>query len=183
MKSAFLLLASMFFVSAQPFARDSSDRALVVVPSVDLERYAGTWYEIARLPNPFQKNCTGNVTATYTLLDNGEIEVVNRCNSTDGSVREATGRARKASEDGPDAKLEVRFAPAFLSVLPFVWGNYWIIDLAADYSYAVIGEPDREYFWVLARTPEIPDSTMQGILPRAKDQGYDLSSLVRTNGN
>lgn len=173
----------VLFVSAFSSASESSERALTVVPSVDLGRYVGTWYEVARLPNPFQKDCAGTVTATYTLLDNGEIEVVNRCISADGSIREATGRARKSDADGPDAKLEVRFAPAFLSFLPFVWGSYWIIDLAPDYSYAVVGEPDREYLWILSRHTELPDSTMQGILSRTRDQGYDLNSLIRTKGS
>lgn len=153
---------------------------LRVVPAVDLSRYAGKWYEIARLPNRFQADCTGDITATYSLLDDGEIKVVNQCRKNNGEVSVAEGRARRASGDEPNTKLKVRFAPAFLSFLPFVWGNYWIIDLAPDYSYAVVGEPNREYLWVLARTPALADSTLQGILGRVKQQGYDLTALVYT---
>ena len=152
---------------------------LKVVPSVDLQRYTGTWYEIARLPNWFQKGCAGEVTATYTLDEDG-IEVVNRCRKENGEMTEARGRARRASEDEPNSKLQVRFAPAFLSWLPFVWGDYWIIDLAQDYSYAVIGEPQRKYLWILSRTKTIDDGTMEGILTRIKQQGYDVGKLVLT---
>ncbi len=161
-------------------AQNGPDEELRVVPSVDLSRYAGTWYEIARLPNSFQDQCAGEVTATYTLLDNGEIRVVNRCRKASGEVAVAEGRARLASDEGPNSRLKVRFAPDFLSFLPFVWGDYWIIDLAPDYGYAVIGEPDRKYFWVLARNPRLKETTLNEILDRARSQGYQLDSLIRT---
>jgi apolipoprotein D and lipocalin family protein len=157
-----------------------SEKPLQVVPTVDLARYSGTWYEIARLPNKFQKECIGNVTATYTLLDNGEIKVVNRCRKSNGEITEAEGRARRASDDEPNSKLKVRFAPAFLSFLSFVWGDYWILELAVDYSYAVVGEPDRKYLWVLARSPKMDDATLAGILDRVRQQGYDVRALIRT---
>lgn len=162
-------------------SKKCSAQELTVVNSVDLQQYVGTWYEIARLPNRFQEECIGNVTATYELLGNGEIKVVNRCQKKDGEISAAEGRARRAGAELPNSKLKVRFAPAFLSFLPFVWGNYWIIDLAPDYSYAVIGEPDREYLWVLARTPRLHKGNLQEILGRAKQQGYDLSELIYTN--
>lgn len=153
---------------------------LEVVPSIDLHRYVGTWYEVARLPNKFQNDCAGNVTATYELLESGEIKVINRCQKLDGDSSKAEGLARLASEEGPNSKLKVRFAPAFLSFLPFVWGNYWIIDLSPDYSYAVIGEPDRKYLWVLSRTPRLEENLFQEILGHVRKQGYDLEMLMRT---
>lgn len=160
--------------------KDTSGNRLRVVPTVDLSRYVGTWYEIARLPNRFQNDCAGNVTATYSLLDDGEMKVVNRCVKEDGDTTVAEGRARRASDDEPTSKLKVRFAPAVLSFLPFVWGDYWIIDLAPDYSYAVVGEPKREYLWVLSRTPSMEEKAFQEILQRVVQQGYDLSKLIRT---
>jgi apolipoprotein D and lipocalin family protein len=162
------------------FNHKSSAQELSVVDSVDILKYAGTWYEIARLPNRFQRDCVRNVTATYEVLDNGEIKVVNRCQKADGDSSTAEGIAHRASRDEPSSKLKVRFAPAFLSFLPMVWGNYWIIDLAPDYSYAVIGEPNREYLWVLARTPKLEENTLQEILGRIKKQGYDLTGLILT---
>lgn len=154
---------------------------LQVVPSIDYSRYAGTWYEIARFPNRFQQTCTGDVTATYTLLDNGDVEVVNRCRKDDGEWTEANGIARRLSEEEPNSKLQVRFAPAWLSFLPFVWGDYWVIDLAEDYSFALVGDPDREYLWVLARTPSLNDSSYARLLETARGQGFDTSRLVPTS--
>jgi apolipoprotein D and lipocalin family protein len=167
----------MFF-AVSGTAQDKS--SLEVVPTVDLNRYAGTWYEIVRLPNRFQKQCIGDVTATYTLLEDGDIKVVNRCRKENGEMEEAEGRAKRANDDGPNTKLKVRFAPAILSFLPFVWGDYWIIDLAPDYSYAVVGEPDRKYLWVLSRTLTMDETTLQNVLDRTRKQGYDLVELVRT---
>ncbi|MGB2868947.1 MAG: lipocalin family protein [Bacteroidota bacterium] len=155
-------------------------RPLEVVPSIEVDKYMGTWYEIARLPNSFQSSCKGEITATYTLLEDGKIKVVNKCKKEDGSYSEAEGKAKRADEDLPNSKLKVRFAPAYLSWLPFVWGNYWIIDLAKDYTYAVIGEPDRKYLWILARKPAIDETLYKEIIERIQRQGYDLSTLMKT---
>ena len=95
-------------------------------------------------------------------------------------MTEAEGKARRLSDDAPTSKLEVRFAPGWLSWLPFVWANYWVIDLADDYSYAVIGEPGRKYLWILSRTPKMDDAVYEKILGRIKEQGYDTSALVKT---
>ena len=180
MKTVLFLLVS-FLVLPNLFAQGISANGLLPVTSVDLSRYVGTWYEIARLPNRFQKKCSANVTATYTLLDDGDIKVVNRCKQDDGEITIAEGLARVAVEDGSHSKLKVRFAPAFLSFLPFVWGDYWIIDLATDYSYSLVGEPDRKYLWVLSRSPVMDEQTLDKILERAKQQGYDTAPLIRTN--
>jgi apolipoprotein D and lipocalin family protein len=176
-----LLILGFLFGSAYSLAGDNSSKPpLGVVPSIDLNRYIGTWYEIARLPNRFQKKCTGDVTATYTLLNDGTIKVVNRCRTENGEMTEAEGKARRASDDEPNSKLEVRFAPGWLSWLPFVWGNYWVIDLADDYSYAVVGEPDREYLWILSRTPRMDDAVYQRVLENIRNHGYDTEALVKT---
>ncbi len=151
---------------------------LTAVPTVNIERYAGTWYEIARYPNRFQQQCVGDVVARYRRFPTGMIEVINRCRTAPGSD-EAHGVARPI-DAGDFTRLEVRFAPAFLSFLPFVWGQYWVIELAADYSYALIGEPSREYLWVLARAPKMDEQILQKILERAAAQGYDPTHVVRT---
>jgi len=171
----FLVICTLFLAGKKVQAQD-----LTVVDFIDLQRYAGKWYEIARLPNRFQEECAGNVTATYKILPNGEIKVVNRCLKSDGDTSEAEGIARRASDDEPNTKLKVRFAPSFLSFLPMVWGDYWIIDLAPDYSYAVIGEPNREYLWVLARTQGLDKNILHEILERVKKKGYDLKDLIYT---
>lgn len=148
------------------------------VAEVNLDRYCGTWYEIARLPNKFQKECVGNTTAEYTRQPDGKIKVVNRCLTADGSTKEADGIAKKADKNGSNAKLKVRFAPSWLGWLPFVWGNYWILDLAPDYSYAVVGEPSRKYLWILSRTPKMGADVFEAILERVEAMGYDTDALV-----
>lgn len=144
---------------AQTGARDTAGGPVRPVDSVDLARYAGRWYEVARLPNSFQSKCVGATTADYELLSNGQFRVVNQCRQADGTLKCAEGRARLADRDGPTSKLKVRFAPAFLSFLPMVWGNYWTLDLTDTYSAALVGDPSREYAWILSRTPVLADTT------------------------
>ena len=109
----------------------AQERPLRVVATVDYEKYAGTWYEIARLPNRFEKKCVGDITATYTVRTDGRIDVRNRCREKDGTFSDAVGIARRVEGQAPSV-LKVRFAPAFLSWLPAVWGDYQIIELAPD---------------------------------------------------
>lgn len=149
------------------------------VSSVDINRYAGKWYEIAKYPNRFQKQCTANTTAVYNLIGDGKIEVINSCQTQEGKIDEATGRA-KIVDKNTNAKLKVRFAPSFLSFLPMVWGDYWVIDLEPNYQYAVVGTPKRDYLWILCRTPQIDENTYQGIINRIKEQGFDPNKLVKT---
>ena len=147
------------------------------VPAVDLDRYAGDWFEVARYPNRFQRECAGDVRASYARRGDGDIDVINRCTRADGSTIEARGLARIA--DGQTrAKLKVRFAPAALSFLPFVWGDYWIIGLGADYSWAVVGSPDRKYLWILARTPRLDGATYERALAAARADGFDTGKLI-----
>ena len=149
---------------------------------VDLKRYVGTWYEIARFPNRFQKDCVANVTANYAERADSQIDVVNRCDEVGGKKDEASGRARVA-DPATNAKLEVRFAPDWLAWLPFVWANYWIIDLAEDYSYVAVGEPSREYLWILARKPVMDEATYDALVNRLAAQGFDTAKLVKTKQN
>lgn len=165
-------LASSTVVRAQ-------NAPVTTVGVVDLQRYAGTWYEIARLPNEFQRECAGQVTATYTPVADGRIEVVNRCRTLEG-MREAVGIARPSGSGAGHARLEVRFAPAWLSFLPFVWGDYWIIDLADDYSTAIVGSPDRKFLWLLARTPGVTAPTFARLVAAAAGQGFATDHLQRT---
>lgn len=146
---------------------------LETVSSVDIERYAGKWYEIASYPAPFQRGCTGT-TAEYTLRPDGTVEVYNRClrDSLDGPESTIRGVARVVDRS-TNAKLAVRF------VGPFE-GPYWIIDLADDYSWAVVGEPSRSYLWVLARTSALDAATLDAIIARLPEKGYDPSRLRLT---
>lgn len=152
--------------------------AVRTVPSVDLTRYAGDWFEIARFPNRFQRSCTTDVRASYALRADGQIDVVNQCRTADGRS-EAKGLARIADEH-THARLKVRFAPAWLSWLPAVWGDYWVIGLASDYSWAVVGDPHREYLWILSRTPHLDAIAFAAARAAARDNGFDVDRLVAT---
>ncbi len=153
---------------------------LQVVPSVDFSRYSGLWYEIARLPNRFQEKCAADVTATYSLKGENQLKVVNQCRKKNGKLTKAEGVARRASDEGPNSRLKVRFAPAWLSFLSFVWGDYQIMELAPDYSYALVGEPSRKYLWILSRTPVMDEATYNKLKDVAATQGFDMSKLIKT---
>lgn len=151
------------------------------VQSVDLNRYMGKWYEIARLPMFFQRNCASDVTATYTLKSNGKVEVNNQCISKDGKPMQSIGEATKNGDSG--SKLKVTFLPKGLRALPVGKADYWVLDLDSNYQYALVGTPNQKYLWVLSRTPTMSDSTYQKLVATAQSQGYDVSKLQKTLQN
>lgn len=143
---------------------------LATVASVDLKKYMGTWHEIASYPQRFQKGCHCT-TATYTLSDKGYVIVENKCKRDSASGKESyiKGKAFVVKNSG-NAKLKVQF------FWPFK-GKYWIIDLADDYSYAVVSHPNKKYLWILCRTPKMDDAVYKGILARLKEKGFDLDKI------
>ena len=149
------------------------------VDTVDLDRYVGDWFEVARLPNRVQRDCAGDVRARYTRRPDGRIDVLNQCRTADGSLTGAQGVARVV-DPRTSARLKVRFAPAVLSFLPMVWGDYWVLGLAGDYSWAVVGSPDREYLWILSRTPAIEAKRYEAALAVARANGFAIDQLVTT---
>lgn len=171
MKKVCLLTVFFLVIYAEPFAQN-----LVTVPKVDLEKYVGTWYEIASFPQRFQKGCHCT-TATYTMTDKDYIIVENRCRKDSITGRETYIKGKAFIDpNSKNSKLKVQF------FWPFK-GKYWIIDLAEDYSYAVVGHPNREYLWVLAREPKINTETYDAILSRAKHNGFDIDRLIKTVQN
>jgi apolipoprotein D and lipocalin family protein len=146
---------------------------LPVVPDVDLSRYEGKWYEIARLPFRFEKNCASDVTAQYQRKADGSIEVINTCRTADGSLKQSKGTARLRNKNGPSSQLKVRF------FWPFS-GDYWILDLDPDYRWALVGTPDRKCLWMLSRTPQLPANLYEMLLSKARELGFDVKPMVRT---
>ena len=151
--------------------------AVRTVSTVDLNRYLGTWFEVARLPNRFQETCAKNVQASYGRRADGRLDVINRCETSDGRTIEARGLARVVDSSG-SAKLKVRFAPAVLSFLPFVWGDYWIIGLDPDYRWAVVGSPDRRYLWILSRAPVLDAEALGAATAIARQNGFDTGRMT-----
>jgi len=155
---------------------------LQAVAPVDLVRYAGLWYEQARLPNRFEKQCAGPVTAEYTPLPDGTVQVRNQCTVSGGTTDESVGIARVVRVPGqPGAgQLKVRFAPSWLGWVPMVWGDYWILKLDRDYQVALVGTPDRDYLWVLSRVPQLDEAAISSELEYARTLGFDVDKVVRT---
>ena len=150
------------------------------IASVDLARYAGRWYEVAKFPNRFQKACVRGTVAEYTVLPSGDLRVVNQCTQADGTVKVAEGRAKLAHRGGKTSQLKVRFAPAILSWLSAVWGDYWVLDLTDDYRAVLVGSPDRQYLWILSRTAELDSATYDRMVASATAQGFDVARLVKS---
>jgi apolipoprotein D and lipocalin family protein len=167
-----LVLPLMMMFSAPALAQPP----LQAVPQLDLARYAGVWHEIARLPMYFERKCARDITATYTPREDGTVTVRNACVKADGETMVSEGVARK-TDDNP-AKLQVRFAPGWLSALPFVWADYWVIAVDEDYRWAIVGEPGREYLWILSREPALDAKTFDDLKGRARMMGYDLAELI-----
>jgi apolipoprotein D and lipocalin family protein len=147
------------------------------VENVDLQRYTGLWYEIARIPNWFQNKCAGQVTAVYTLRSDGRVEVLNSCRTRKGKTAQAKGLA-KVVDQRTNAKLKVSFfRPLGISLF---WGDYWIIGLDPDYRWAVVGDPQRKYGWILARDPQINSGEMTKIQSLLQVKGYRPEDFIPT---
>lgn len=172
--SAALLSLSSLTAGAQVLAAPLSP-----IESLDVARYMGTWYEIAKFPNTFQKKCVAASRADYSLQPNGTIQVVNRCKVLSGETDQVIGDARQL---GPATSpiLKVRFAPAWLSFLPWVWGDYWVIDLDPAMQLVAVSEPRRQYLWVLARTTKVKPAAYEALLARLAQKGFDPRGLVLT---
>lgn len=167
--SAFLLLAVVNVPASSEPPR--------VVDRVDLERYMGRWYEIAALPNFFQRHCVSDTTADYALREDGLVSVMNRCVGESGEIDEAEGVARPADPTAT-GKLEVSFVSVFGKY--FFWGDYWIIGLGTDYHYALVATPTRRWGWILSRDPQPPRQLIEGWLQQFRNQGYDPNAFVLT---
>ncbi|MDN4576325.1 lipocalin [Pandoraea cepalis] len=150
------------------------------VQKIDKARYVGTWYEIARYPNFFERKCVSDVTAQYAARPDGRIQVTNRCRKDDGTWVSDTGLARTDGQGTGTARFKVTFAPQWLHWIPWLWANYWVIVLDDDYQFAAVGEPGREYLWVLSRTPTMDDNALNQMRAQLRKQGYDTDKLVLT---
>lgn len=144
---------------------------LPTVQSVDLQRYYGTWYEIARLPNSFQSMCASDTQATYRPQGT-DVEVLNQCRTAEGGFTQAKGVA-KVVPGSNGAKLRVSFFRPF-------YGDYWVLDLDPGYSRVLVGEPGRDYAWILAREPRLDAATLDTLLSRAAALGFDRQAFITT---
>jgi apolipoprotein D and lipocalin family protein len=176
--TSILIVLIIFGIKAFPQPDNSDNKNNVkTVSFVNLKKYAGKWYEIAKIPNRFQKGCVRNTTAEYKLRDDSDIDVINRCIEADGSVNEAEGLAKVVDEKS-NSKLEVSFVSIF--GIHLFWGDYWIIGLDKNYEYAVIGHPERKYGWILNRSPKMSEEKLKEAFEILKENGYDPKDFVTT---
>jgi apolipoprotein D and lipocalin family protein len=161
-----ILFISFFFIAC-----NKEYPYLPTVKQVDIKKYSGSWYEIARYEHFFEKGCK-NVIATYTIKEDGDLKVTNSCTMIESDeYKESTAVAYTI--DNTNSKLKVSFFRPF-------YGDYWIIDLADDYSYAVVGTPNREYLWILAREKTISEETKKSLLDKLPDLGFDVNNFIWT---
>lgn len=151
--------------------------SLHTVAALDLQRYAGAWFEYARLPTPTESVCASDVTAHYAPNGDGTLRVLNRCLDRAEVRHDVRGVGRPGDAPG---RLEVTFAPAWLHWLPFVWAPYWVLDIDSDYRHALVGTPDRRHLWLLSRAPTIERPTLQRMVELAEAEGFDIERLHRT---
>lgn len=176
-----ILVLSFLFCGA--FTVSASARDIPTVDYVDLQKYIGTWHEVASIPQSFQKDCIANTTADYSILQNGLIKVVNSCDTVKGTRKVADGRARIVDSKS-NSKLKVTFVK-FIDWIFAFGGRYWILDLAPDYSYALIGEPSLKYAWILSRSPSFSAENFAQAEAKFKSLGYDTCKIltsVQTGG-
>lgn len=161
----------------------SSRPAVASVGSLDLDRYLGLWFEIGRLPLRWEDDNATDITAEYSLQDDGSVRVDNRCLDDDGKPTRAIGRATPV--DGKPGQLQVSFLPELLRWIPFTKGDYWVLKIDDGYTVSLVGTPDRKNLWLLARDPQIDADTQAVYLDEAVRQGFDLTEWItpKQSGN
>ncbi len=177
--AAILAFSGAYGHAAEAMQAQAATPALTTIAALDVPRYMGTWYEIAKFPNWFQKKCVADTRAQYSAQPDGKVQVINRCRQENGDMTEAVGAARQMG-DKNSPKLQVRFAPAWLSFIPAVWGDYWVIDLDPAYQLVAVSEPKREYLWVLSRTPKVDQAAYDALLGRLVSMGFDIKRLDKS---
>jgi apolipoprotein D and lipocalin family protein len=180
-----LLLATATRVGAQPSSAQQM-APLQAITSLDLQKYKGRWFEIAKYPNRFQSMCAKATSAQYALQEGG-VTVLNTCTTDKNEVTQAQGEARPigkvVSETLSPAQLEVAFAPKWIRWLPMVWGNYWVVAIDPNYRWSLVSEPKREFAWILARDSKLTEADKQAVLAAVRAAGLDEKRLDWTIHN
>lgn len=178
-KSIFFFKLAIGVLIAVNVTAATATMPVATIDALDVQRYMGTWHEIAKFPNWFQRKCAGQTRAQYSALPNGDVQVFNSCTTAEAKTMDATGLAKQVG-GANSPKLKVRFAPEWLAWLPWVWGEYWVIDLDPQYQLAAVSDSKREYLWVLSRTPQVEATAYNALLTRLKAQGFETHRLELT---
>jgi len=174
-----IVLVSNYILSNELTAQDMVNFSEPsTVKFVDLNMYAGVWYEIAKIPNNFQDHCAYGTKAEYIIREDGDIDVINSCYDKEGELDVVEGLA-KVVDKNSNSKLEVSFVSIF--GIHLFWGDYWIIGLDNNYEYVIVGHPKRKYGWILSRTPVLSPEKINEAFTLLSDQGYRLDDFVKTS--
>ena len=165
---------AMISLSSTTQAETAAPRA---VDQVDIQKYAGKWYEIAHLPMYFQRKCVSNITAQYSVNADQTMGVLNSCRIANGEMISSEGVAY--SQNQGNSKLKVSFLPTGLRWIPFSKGDYWVLRVDPEYKVALVGGPSHKYLWILSREPQLDEATYQSYIDTAKDYGYDVTKLIK----
>ncbi len=157
-------------------AKNDKYTTVIAINNFQIDKYLGKWYEVARLPNYFEKKCNFPITAEYAKQSNGTVSVTNTCLKNNGDINTSVGTAIFADKENI-GQLKVTFAPSFLSWMSFAYGDYWVLDTDYDH-YSLVGDPSKQYLWILSRTPFLPAETTQKLKTKAVSMGYDLNDLI-----
>ena len=178
MKVKTLLSLSVLSISLSTLSFPTFANTPKAVDKIDINQYVGKWYEIAHLPMYFQRQCVSDTSAKYAIKADNTISVVNSCRTASGEMKSSEGVAYPQNQG--KSQLKVSFLPKGLRWLPFTKGDYWVLRVDPDYKVALVGGPSTKYLWILSKTPTIDEATYQSYLQTAKQQGYDLSNLIKT---
>ncbi|AXQ22564.1 hypothetical protein BEN71_10980 [Acinetobacter wuhouensis] len=181
MKKIILIGLALVSVASMVKAAESPVSHVKTVDNIDITKYMGKWYEIAHLPNYFQRKCSVNTTAEYSLNQDKTVKVLNSCQNKDGNLQSSEGLAKSINTG--NSKLKVSFMPKALRWVPFTKGDYWILRIDPEYKVVLVGGPTKKYLWILSRSPQIDGATYTSYLETAKNFGYDTSSLIKTPQN
>ncbi|KAF1025479.1 MAG: Outer membrane lipoprotein Blc [Acinetobacter bereziniae] len=181
MKKMILIGLALCSVASVAKAANDSVNQIKTVDNIDITKYMGKWYEVAHLPNYFQRKCSANTAAEYSLNQDKTVKVLNSCQNKNGNLQSSQGLA-KSINDG-NSKLKVSFMPKGLQWVPFTKGDYWILRIDPEYKVALVGGPSKKYLWILSRTPHIDETTYVSYLETAKNLGYDTHNLIKTIQN
>lgn len=172
-----VLAATTLAIISLSFTTQAETVPPQAVDQVDIQRYAGKWYEIAHLPMYFQRKCVSNISAQYTVNADQTIGVLNSCRIENGEMISSEGVAYPQNQG--NSKLKVSFLPTGLTWIPFTKGHYWVLRVDPEYKVALVGGPSTKYLWILSREPQLDEATYQSYLDTAKYYGYDITKLIK----
>lgn len=172
-----VLAATTLAIISLSFTTQAETVPPQAVDQVDIQRYAGKWYEIAHLPMYFQRKCVSDISAQYTVNADQTIGVLNSCRIENGEMISSEGVAYPQNQG--NSKLKVSFLPTGLRWIPFTKGHYWVLRVDPEYKVALVGGPSTKYLWILSREPQLDEATYQSYLDTAKYYGYDVTKLIK----